>query len=117
MKIRSHEVFEVNARLCQAMANPRRLMMIDMLGKREQSVGEMAETLEIAPATVSQHLRVLRDNNIVKTRKEGQTVYYSLAIPRMMEACHIIREMLLDSLKQQGAIAADLTPETLIVDD
>lgn len=98
------------------LSSPKRLMIIDMLGKREMSVGEIAESLETQPATVSQHLRLLRDKHLVTSRKDGQNVYYRLAIPRMMDACHIIREILLENLKQRGEIAEDLSPDNLIED-
>lgn len=98
------------------MSSGKRLIIIDMLGKREMSVGEIAETLEIQPAAASQQLRLLKDHQLIKGRKEGQTVYYSLAMPRMMEACHILREILLENLKQQGRIAEDVNPEDLIED-
>jgi ArsR family transcriptional regulator len=91
-------------------------MILDMLGKRDMSVGEMAESLGVPPATVSQHLRLLRDKNLVITRKDGQTVFYSLALPRMTEACHLLREILLDSMKKRGQLARDLDVDNLIED-
>ena len=117
MKIRNREVFELHAELCKVMSSGKRLMIIDMLSKRSMSVGEIAESLEVPPATVSQNLRLLRDRDLVVTRKEGQTVYYELAAPRMMEACHILRGILLDNLKKRGAIAVDFRVEDLIEDD
>ena len=117
MKIRNQEIFRLHAELCKVMSSAKRLMIIDMLAKRPMSVGEIAESLEVPPATVSQHLRVLRDRDLVTTRKEGQTVFYDLSAPRMMDACHILRSILLDSLKQRGAIAEDFQLEDLIEDD
>ena len=99
------------------MSSAKRLMIIDLLDRRPMSVGEIAESLELLSATVSQHLRVLRDRDLVRTRKEGQTVYYELAAPRMMDACHILRGVLLDKLKERGAIAEDFQLEDLIEDD
>jgi ArsR family transcriptional regulator len=116
MKIRNYEVFNLHAEICKLLASPKRLVIIDMLGKREMSVGEIAEALDTPPANVSQHLRLLRDHQLVSTRKAAQTVYYRLAMPRMMEACHIIREILLENLKRRGAIAEDVNPEDLIED-
>lgn len=117
MKIKNKEVFELHAELCKVMSSSKRLMIIDMLSKRPMSVGEIATSLEVPPATVSQNLRLLRDRDLVLTRKEGQTVYYELAVPKMMEACHILRGILLDNLKRRGAIADDFRIEDLIVDD
>jgi ArsR family transcriptional regulator len=117
MKIKNYEVFNLHAELCKVMASPKRLMIIDMLGKRDMNVGEIAETLGMNSATVSQHLRILRDRNLVVARKEGQLVYYSLGAPRMVEACGILREILIETMKRSGALAADFEPEELIVDE
>ncbi|MBU0676869.1 MAG: metalloregulator ArsR/SmtB family transcription factor [Verrucomicrobia bacterium] len=116
MKIRNYEVFNLHAELCKVMSSPKRLMIIDMLSRRDMSVGEIAESLETQPATVSQHLRLLRDKHLVNTRKEGQTVYYSLALPRMMDACRLVREILIESLKKTGALADDFDVSSLIED-
>ena len=98
------------------MANPKRLMIIDMLGKKEMSVGEIAETIEAPTPQVSQHLRLLRDKNLVKSRKDGQTVYYSLVEPKMIEACTIIRGILVQSMKKQGVIAESFELNDLFED-
>lgn len=91
--------------ICRIMANPKRLMIIDMLGLKEMSVGEIAAAINAPTPQVSQHLRLLRDKNLVKTRKDGQTVYYVLVEPKMIEACSIIRSILIQSMKKQGVIA------------
>lgn len=116
MKIRNREVFRFNAELCKVLSSPTRLMILDMLGKREVYVGEIAETLGAQPATVSQHLRVLRDHRLVSSRKAGQSVYYQVANPKMTEACHHLRNVLLEDLKLRGAIEGDVTVGNLIED-
>jgi ArsR family transcriptional regulator len=114
MKVRNKEVFRLHADLCKVMANPKRLIIIDLLALRDMNVGELAEALEIKPAIVSQHLRVLRDKNLVTANKQGTTVTYSLTTPRMIDACHILREILIGNMKRMGQIAEDLQPTDLI---
>ena len=116
MKIRNFEIYEINAGLCLTLAHPKRLIMVDMLGRREMNVGEIAEVLAMRPAAVSQQLRVLRDRHLVASRKEGQTIYYRLAMPELTKACHIIRTVLLGELRRRGLIAADISPDNLIED-
>jgi len=55
------------------------------------NVGDMAEALGVPSSNISQHLRVLRNHNVVKARKEGQTVFYSLSNLRLPKACTEIR--------------------------
>ena len=65
--------------LLKVLSNPTRLMIVCRLIEREMAVGELAEALQIRPSTVSQHLQVLRLSDLVSTRRDGQTIYYSLA--------------------------------------
>jgi DNA-binding transcriptional ArsR family regulator len=62
-----------------AMANPKRLVVMCKLLQGEKSVGELAEVVELTPAALSQHLGKLRALRLVATRRDGQTIYYSLA--------------------------------------
>ncbi|MFH1279257.1 MAG: metalloregulator ArsR/SmtB family transcription factor [Candidatus Eisenbacteria bacterium] len=116
MKIINEHVFHLHAEFCKTMANTKRLMILALLARREMNVGEIAEALETPGSNISQHLRVLRDKNVVLARKNGQMVYYRLADPRIMEGCTLIRSVLLEDLKQRGLVANDLEVEDLVVD-
>jgi DNA-binding transcriptional ArsR family regulator len=69
---------EVAATLA-AMANPKRLLVMCTLLAGEKSVGELAEIVQLSPAALSQHLGKMRALRLVATRRDGQTIYYSLA--------------------------------------
>ena len=62
-----------------AMANPKRLLVMCTLLGGEKSVGELAEIVQLSPAALSQHLGKMRALRLVSTRRDGQTIYYSLA--------------------------------------
>lgn len=62
-----------------AMANPKRLLVMCTLLAGEKSVGELAEIVELSPAALSQHLGKMRALRLVSTRRDGQTILYSLA--------------------------------------
>ncbi|SFX10668.1 ArsR/SmtB family transcription factor [Marinospirillum alkaliphilum] len=64
--------------LLKAMANENRLMILCYLDGRELSVSELNNCLDLSQSALSQHLAVLRRDNLVKTRRESQTIYYSL---------------------------------------
>jgi rhodanese-related sulfurtransferase/predicted transcriptional regulator len=66
------------AKLLKALANPARLEIIEMLSQGEKSVDGIVQSTNLNFANASQHLQVLKNNNIVKSRKEKQFVYYSL---------------------------------------
>ena len=102
--MRNYEIFEIYAELCKAIAHPKRLIIIRALGNKDMTVSEFADLLDLPVANVSQHLKALRDQDIVSTRKEGQKVYYSLAVPKLLQACDIIREIIVDLNKKKGKI-------------
>ena len=62
----------------KTLGNRHRLLILCQLANGERSVGELAETLEIAQSALSQHLARMRREGLVVTRREGQTIYYSL---------------------------------------
>ncbi|VAW13294.1 Transcriptional regulator, ArsR family [hydrothermal vent metagenome] len=71
-------MYEGLAKLLKALANPFRLEIIEMLSQGEKSVEGIVQTTSLTFANASQHLQVLKNSNIVKSRKEGRYVYYSL---------------------------------------
>ncbi len=77
-------------------------------------MGELANALDVPIANISQHLRSLKDREVVRARKNGQTVYYSLTDHRMIEACNNLRSVLLDKMKAKGRIAGDINPDEII---
>ena len=99
------------------LANPKRLMILALLSKGEMSVGELADGMDTAMATVSQHLARLRNKNIVVARKDGQTVYYRATDPRLMDACVAIRTILLDGMKRRGEMAKEIEVDPVGVAD
>jgi ArsR family transcriptional regulator len=70
---------ETAASFLKSLAHEGRLMILCHLGSGEKSVGELEEKLQMRQAAVSQMLARLREDNLVKTRREGKTIYYSLA--------------------------------------
>ena len=86
------------------MANPTRLKILSALQKGERSVHVLAKRLSLRKANLSQHLAVLRQRGIVSTRREGLNIYYKCANPKMLKACEILREVLLEQLAEGGRL-------------
>src|SRR3990172_5481087 len=98
-------LYALHALVCQTLANPKRLQLNPSLRDGERSVGYLAEALEASQSNVSQHLAVMRQNGIVVARREGLNVYYRIANPKIVRACKLMREVLLDRL-HSGALLA-----------
>ena len=113
-KALSHEaqadtrIFELQAEICQTLANPKRLQILSLLKKGELAVGEMVKAMRIAKANLSQHLSVMRQKGILVARREGTMIYYRLARPKITEACAIMREVLMDSLADQEKLSKSI---------
>jgi ArsR family transcriptional regulator len=94
----------MQADICQTLANPKRLQILHLLTDGELAVGAMVKTLGIAKANLSQHLSVMRQKGILAARREGTTIYYRLAAPHMVEACRIMRQVLLEALSERSRL-------------
>jgi ArsR family transcriptional regulator len=73
------------AALLKAMSNPHRLIILCRLGASEASVGELQVDSGLSQSALSQHLAVLRQKGLVETRRESQTIYYTLADPAVRQ--------------------------------
>jgi DNA-binding transcriptional ArsR family regulator len=67
------------AQLLKALANENRLQVLCLLAEGERSVGDINALLDLSQSALSQHLAVLREEGLVQTRREAQTIYYALA--------------------------------------
>ena len=99
------EIFNLHADFCKVIAHPTRLMIIATLGDGELTVGQIVEAIGVPLANISQHLRILRDRNLVHARKEGRSVFYRLQDSRLVGVCQMIRSILLDGLQKRGELA------------
>jgi DNA-binding transcriptional ArsR family regulator len=89
-----NRIFEMQVRICKALANPTRLRILDLLGKKSFTVSGLQRELKIPLANVSVQLATLRAAGVVVTEKKGRQVYCSLALPEVRQACHFIRQVL-----------------------
>ena len=88
------EIFERQVMICKAFANTTRLRMLDLLGHRDWSAAELQKSLGISKANLSQHVTVLRSAGVILRRRDGKQVFYSLAMPEVKQACHLIQHVL-----------------------
>jgi len=75
----------------RALADPKRLCVLETLATGEFSVSELSACVGCQVPNMSQHLAVLRSAGLVSTRRHGSTVYYRLADPRVIEAYRLIQ--------------------------
>jgi ArsR family transcriptional regulator len=80
-----------SAAVARALGDPKRLCVLESLADGEASVGELASRVSCQVPNMSQHLAVLRSAGLVATRRDGNTVYYSLTDPRVIEAYQLLQ--------------------------
>ncbi len=93
--------FEHHAELCKTFSNANRLILLDLLREgKERTVSELTEATDIPQPTISQHLKVMRDVNVVSRRKDGVESYYSVTDERIFDAVDLMREMRIEQIQQ-----------------
>jgi DNA-binding transcriptional ArsR family regulator len=98
------EIQLLHAQVCQALADPTRILLLYQLSEGPKNVGELATALDINQPTVSRHLKVLRERGMANTERFGTSVTYSLADRRVIQALDLMREVLTDNLAQKSAL-------------
>jgi len=86
------------AQLMKALGNESRLLILCYLDGKELSVTELNNCLDLSQSALSQHLAVLRKDGLVQTRRESQTIYYSLSGDRATRIIHTLHEMFCPTL-------------------
>ncbi len=92
------DIFELHASFCAIFASPTRLKIMWMLGKEEKTVGELAQMLGLSLPNVSQHLRIMKAQGAVRSRRDGRSIYYRVTNPKFLAGAKLIREGLMEEL-------------------
>ncbi len=92
-------ILQMHAEVCKSFAHPTRLAILNALREKEMTVTEMTEALGVAKGNLAQHLAILKQRQIVATRREGINVYYHVTDPKIIQACELMRSVLLNQLK------------------
>ena len=100
------DLFDLHADACKTLGSAARLKIIDALGLGELAVTDIARAVGARKANVSQHLAVMRQKGIVEARRQGLHVYYRLASPKVLQACQLMREVLLEQIASRGELVA-----------
>ncbi|MCX7045374.1 MAG: metalloregulator ArsR/SmtB family transcription factor [Candidatus Sumerlaeota bacterium] len=91
------------ARVCQALAHPTRLFIIEQLARKERCVRDLTTMIGDDMSTVSKHLSVLKKEGIIEDDKRGLQVYYRLACPCILDYFHCIERVMHIRIGKQQA--------------
>ena len=108
MQTAEAQFLKLQSEICKTLADPKRLMILHELRGGEMSVGQIVSSLGLPQANVSQHLAIMRERGIVATRREGTSIYYSLANRKIGEACDLVRQVLEEQLAGNRILAGSI---------
>jgi DNA-binding transcriptional ArsR family regulator len=108
----AQEISELEADFCFALSDPTRLMMIYALSEGAHNVTDLAGELGVAQPTASRHLKILRDRGLVYTVRQGTTVTYHLADPRLIQALDLLRTVMRERLAHRAGLMSDTEGES-----
>jgi DNA-binding transcriptional ArsR family regulator len=99
MALSTPEIAAAKAEMFRSFAHPTRIRVLEVLVDGEQSVGALADVLNLDLPPLSQHLAVLRNAHIVTTRREGSMVFYRVSDPRMSQLLVTAKQLLATELR------------------
>jgi ArsR family transcriptional regulator len=92
----------LHTNICKALADTKRIQMLYVLAEGPHNVTALTERLELPQSTVSRHLAILRQRALVSCERDGTTITYHLADPRIIEVLDQMRAILRDILARQA---------------
>jgi DNA-binding transcriptional ArsR family regulator len=105
------QIYQRHAELCQTLANSTRLEILSLLRGGEKRVNDLVEQTGLGQANISQHLALLRSKGLLVSRRNGTSIYYRIANPKIIRACELIREVLVEQAAEQAElVGARLAP-------
>lgn len=102
------EIEMLHNRICQALADPTRILILYRLKEKPLYVNELVDAMQLPQSTISRHLGILREKKLIKAKRDGSAIYYELAEPRMIEVLDIMREIVASQLASSAEMARSL---------
>ncbi|MBI4446303.1 MAG: winged helix-turn-helix transcriptional regulator [Acidobacteria bacterium] len=98
------ELYQLHADMCKVFSHPTRLQVLNVLREQEMTVSALAEQLGIPIGNLSQHLNMMKQRRVLVSRKDGNSVCYRLANPKMLRAFDLIRETLHEQMRRENLL-------------
>lgn len=103
------EIDRLHAELCDGLADPKRIALLYALRDGATTVNQLAEMMDLPQATVSRHLKILRDRSLVTARRDGMNVFYSVTNMKVLDALDLLRTVLNENLVHRAKLAKAIT--------
>ena len=97
-------LFHLHADVCKTLSHPKRLEILSILTDKEMAAGDIVKKMRVAKANVSQHLALMRNAGILEARRDGVNIYYRVSSPKVIQACDLMRQVLLEHHDKKGKL-------------
>ena len=104
-------IFKLQADICKIFANDKRLEIINLLKNKEISNQEIMHETGLNKVSMSQHMNVLKSKGVIVSRREGQQLFYSISNPKIIQACTLMREVLVEQHRARGKEVSRMVKE------
>ena len=104
-------LYQVKAEFLRTLGHPARIRVLELLSERDHAVHELLAEIAIEPSNLSQQLGVLRRAGLVRQRRDGAAVVYSIAVPEIRDLLLVARQILLRLLAEQEDLRDQLQPD------
>lgn len=102
------ELTQLEADFCSALSDPTRLLILYALSEGPRNVNELANELVITQPNTSRHLKALRERGLVLSTKQGTTVTYQLADPRVLDAIDLLRTIMRERIAYRASLMEEI---------
>ena len=102
------EITQLEADFCSALSDPTRLLILYALREGSRNVNDLANELVITQPNTSRHLKALRERGLVLSTKQGTTVTYQLADPRILDAIDLLRTIMRERLAYRAGLMEEI---------
>lgn len=102
------EIKLLHERICAALGDPTRILILYLLNDRDLCVNEISAALQLPQSSASRHLRTLRERRLVSTIRQGTLIQYSLKDRRIIQALDLMRSILATQLKAEVKVAQSI---------
>ncbi len=104
----SKTLYHLHAEVCKTLSHAKRLEILNLLGNKEMSAGEIVSKMKVAKANVSQHLAVMRKAGILDSRRDGVNIYSRISSLKVIQACNLMREVLMEHHSKEDKVLRGL---------
>jgi DNA-binding transcriptional ArsR family regulator len=101
---KKEEIYLLHEQVCKGLSDPTRMIILFTLAENPRSVTELSQALELPQPTISRHLKILRERNLVAADRDRHSIIYRLGDQRIIQALDIFRDFMGDNLRSRAEI-------------